>query len=63
MDLTSYKEQLVGKELDTLPHNVWRNIRVMRKDGENFFGTADFQPLRVNVEVTEGIITDVISVG
>lgn len=33
--------------------------RVMRKDGESFFGTMDFRPDRYNLEIENGLITSV----
>lgn len=38
-------------------------IRVMREDGEDPAGTADFNPRRVNVEVNNGIITQILGIG
>jgi len=32
-------------------------FRVMQEDGEHFIGTADFVPKRVNVSVSNGIVT------
>lgn len=38
-------------------------LRVMRQDGEDLMGTADFRPNRVNVEVTEGRVTAILNLG
>jgi pyruvate kinase len=56
-------KNLVGKELESLPHNIWKRIRVLKEDGEIFLGTMEFNPSRINVEVNNGIIVDVISLG
>jgi hypothetical protein len=38
-------------------------VRVVRRDGEDLPMTLDFRPNRVNVEVTDGEITAIISIG
>jgi hypothetical protein len=38
-------------------------IRVVVRDGEDLPATMDFRPERVNVEVTDGEVTAVVSVG
>ena len=38
-------------------------VRVVTRDGEDLAATMDFRPNRVNVEVTDGEVTDVVSVG
>jgi len=38
-------------------------LRVARRDGEELAGTMDLQPERVNVEVTNGMVTAVTSIG
>ena len=38
-------------------------LRVVRRDGEDLAVTMDFRPNRVNVEVTDGEVTAVLSTG
>ena len=38
-------------------------IRVVRRDGEDLPATMDLRPERVNVEVTDGEVTAVVSIG
>jgi hypothetical protein len=38
-------------------------MRVGRRDGEDLVMTMDLRPNRVNVEVTDGEVTDVLSIG
>jgi len=38
-------------------------FRVARRDGEDLPLTMDFRPDRVNVEVTDGEVTAVVSIG
>jgi hypothetical protein len=38
-------------------------LRVVRRDGEDLAATADFRPDRVNVEVTDGEVMAVVSIG
>jgi hypothetical protein len=38
-------------------------MRVGRRDGEDLAMTMDFRPERVNVEVTDGEVTEVLSIG
>ncbi len=38
-------------------------IRVMAEDGEHFFGTCDFRMDRLDVEITDGVISGIIGVG
>lgn len=33
-------------------------VRVMAEDGETFFGTMDYRPNRVNLEIEKGVITN-----
>jgi len=42
--------------------NGW-TLRVVRADGVDFVVTADYSPTRVNVELTEGVVTAVVSIG
>ena len=38
-------------------------LRVVRRDGEDLPATLDFRPNRVNVEVTDGEVTAIVSTG
>ncbi len=38
-------------------------LRVVRRDGEDLATTRDFRPDRVNVEVTDGEVTAIVSTG
>ena len=38
-------------------------VRVAREDGEDLALTMDYQPNRLNVEVADGVVTGVVSVG
>ena len=38
-------------------------IRVMAEDGEHFFGTCDWRLDRLDVGLTEGVISSIIGVG
>lgn len=38
-------------------------VRVVRRDGEDLPATLDLRPNRVNVEVTDGVVTAVIDIG
>ena len=42
--------------------NGW-GFRVVRADGVDFAVTADYSPTRVNVELTQGIVTAIVSIG
>jgi hypothetical protein len=38
-------------------------LRVTRLDGEDLPATLDLRPNRVNVEITDGEVTDVLNIG
>ena len=42
--------------------NGW-GFRVVRADGVDFAVTADYSPTRVNVELTQGVVTAIVSIG
>ena len=67
-ELKELHEMLVGLELefaqdliDSMEHPF--TIRVMRLNGQNCIGTADYNPNRVNVSIQDGIIKSIISIG
>ena len=59
-------EVLVGLEEDEAAKvaegNGW-GFRVVRADGVDFAVTADYSPTRVNVELTQGVVTAIVSIG
>lgn len=67
-ELKEFHEILVGLEIG-FAKDMMRDIgkpmivRVMRKNGQNCIGTADFNPDRVNVAIVDGIITAIIGIG
>jgi hypothetical protein len=55
-------QQLIGQteiHVNELINNAGMDFRVMKRDGESFLGTADFNPERFNLEIENGIITNV----
>lgn len=59
-------EALVGLDLDTAIAEAtvrgWE-VRVMRLDGEDQLGTADYVIERVNVAVDDDVVTGILSIG
>jgi len=47
---TQNLESFIGKTLKEVKE-VWSNIRVMRAGPVGFYGTADYRPNRLNVEL------------
>lgn len=39
------------------------NVRVLCEDGVNHAGSMEYRPLRINVEVSKGIIIKIICIG
>jgi len=64
MNLQHFEQVIIGstpEEADNFSKEFF--VRVMQRDGENFMGTAEFNPARVNVAVVDGMITEVLSNG
>ena len=38
-------------------------MRVMKRDGETLYGTADYRPKRVNVATMNGVVTEIMGQG
>jgi hypothetical protein len=51
------------EEAETAAEEAGFTLRIARQDGEDLALTMDFIPNRVNVEVTDGVVTGVVSVG
>lgn len=66
VDILDAVEQLENLEIiearATAIKNDWE-LRVAREDGTDFILTADFIPSRINIEVTNGIVTKIFSIG
>ena len=59
-------ELLVGlpeADAEAAARDAGWEFRVSRRDGEDLAVTADLRPNRVNVEVTDEVVTDVLSIG
>lgn len=50
---------LTLEKAQTKAENENRPFRVMKENGVKYFGTADFNPNRLNFEVENNIITNV----
>ena len=66
VDVDAASELLVGLTVDEATkiaeENGWE-LRVSRVDGEDQIVTADYRPLRLNVAVEGGVVTEVLSAG
>jgi hypothetical protein len=51
------------EEAETAAEEAGFTVRIARQDGEDLALTMDFIPNRVNVEVEDGVVTGVVSVG
>jgi len=59
-------DYLIGKTLDvaeTLAFQEDYHIRVMKENGEKYFGSADFDLKRINVAIFDNKITQILSIG
>ena len=66
VDVDEAADALVGLTVDeaakVAEEHGWE-LRVAREDGEDLIVTADYRPLRVNVAVEAGVVTEVLSAG
>ena len=59
-------DQLIGLTIEqarTVAAENKRSIRIRREDGKSYIGTDDFDGERINVEVREGRVVEVLGVG
>lgn len=51
------------KEAEVKARLFNNRLRVMIEDGEHYICTCDYVPSRINVEVTNGIVTSIVKYG
>lgn len=59
-------DQLINKtltEAQEIAESQGYKIRVMKLDGDALFGTMDFNAKRINVEVADSFVIDVMGIG
>jgi hypothetical protein len=63
----NYLESLIkGKTVDEAKEILERGqyeMRIVSEDGEDFMGTMDWKPNRVNVAVVKNLVKSVVSLG
>lgn len=64
--LESFRKEAIGKTIEYVRREFalhgW-SVRTMVVDGKNCMGTCDLRQDRVNVEVRDGKVVDVLSIG
>ena len=64
--LETLRTLLANKTLDEAAYiasNFGMTVRVMQRDGEQHFGIANYDIDRINVTVSNNLVTEVTSVG
>lgn len=60
------KNKLINKsiaEARDYAEKIGMTIRVSKENGETLMGTCDYNTLRINVEIKNGIIIKILSIG
>lgn len=58
--------QLIGlteAEAEAVASDLGASLRVLEKDGKRFMHSCEWQPNRVNVALSAGVIIDILGIG
>jgi hypothetical protein len=56
------RQDMIGEREEDVIEKIEKagmKYRIMKKDGESFMGTMDFDPMRFNLTIENGIVTNI----